>query len=80
MTRHVIIFLTYHYIGIFSKNAAEDNSIFPTIATWLPTIILAPFSYILLRRASADKGFVSLYNIYAPLLNLIKKVPSFKNK
>ena len=76
----VIIFLTYHYIGIFSKNAAEDNSIFPTIATWLPTIILAPFSYILLRRASADKGFVSLYNIYAPLLNLIKKIPSLKNK
>ncbi len=74
----VIIFLTYHYIGIFSKNAAEDNSIFPTIATWLPTIILAPFSYILLRRASADKGFVSLYNIYAPLLNLIKKIPSLK--
>ena len=73
-----IIFLTYHYIGLFSKNAAEDNSILPNIATWIPTILLAPFSYILTKRASSDKGFVSLYFIYSPLLNLIRKIPSLK--
>ena len=71
----VIIFLTYHYIGLFSKNAAEDSSISPLIATWLSTIILAPFSYILTRRASSDKGFISFYNIYSPILNLFKKLP-----
>ena len=74
----VIIFLTYHYIGLFSKNAAEDNSILPNIATWIPTILLAPFSYILTKRASSDKGFVSLYFIYSPLLNLIRKIPSLR--
>ena len=42
------------------------------IATWLSTIILAPFSYILTRRASSDKGFISIYNIYSPILNLFK--------
>ena len=73
----VIIFLTYHYIGLFSKNAAEDISILPNIATWLPTIILAPFSYILTKRASSDKGFVS-FILYAPLLIFIKKIPSLK--
>ena len=41
----IIIFLTYHYIGLFSKNAAEDNSIPPFFATWIATLILAPFSY-----------------------------------
>ena len=71
----VIIFLTYHYIGLFSKNAAEDSSIPPLIATWLSTIVLAPFSYILTKRASSDKGFISIYNIYSPILNLFKKLP-----
>ena len=71
----VVIFLTYHYIGLFSKNAAEDSSISPLIASWLSTIILAPFSYILTRRASSDKGFISFYNIYSPILNLFKKLP-----
>ena len=70
----VVIFLTYHYIVLFSKNAAEDSSISPLIATWLSTIILAPFSYILTRRASSDKGFISFYNIYSPILNLFKKL------
>jgi len=74
----VIIFLTYHYIGLFSKNAAEDNSITPMIATWLSTLILAPFSYILTKRASADKGFVSLYGFYAPFLKLLEKLSSRK--
>ena len=74
----VIIFLTYHYIGLFSKNAAEDNSILPNIATWLPTIILAPFSYILTKRASSDKGFVSFYFVYAPLIIFFKKIPFLK--
>jgi lipopolysaccharide export system permease protein len=74
----VIIFLTYHYIGLFGKNAAEDNSISPIIASWLSTLILAPFSYILTKRASADKGFVSLYDVYAPILKLFKKIPFFK--
>ena len=71
----VIIFLTYHYIGLFSKNAAEDSSISPLLATWLSTIILAPFAYILTKRASSDKGFISIYNIYSPILKLIKKIP-----
>ena len=74
----IIIFLTYHYIGLFSKNAAEDNSIPPFFATWIATLILAPFSYILTKRASADKGSVSLYDIFYPILKLIKKIPFLK--
>lgn len=68
----VLIFLTYHYIGLFGKNAAEDNSISPFLATWLSTIILAPFSIILTRRASADKGFVGLSNLIYPIQEKIK--------
>jgi lipopolysaccharide export system permease protein len=74
----VLIFLTYHYIGLFSKNAAEDNSISPFLASWLSTLILAPFAIILTRRASSDKGFVSLSNLYYPIEEKIKHLPFFK--
>jgi lipopolysaccharide export system permease protein len=76
----VLIFLTYHYIGLFSKNAAEDNSISPFLATWLATLILMPFSIILTRRASSDKGFVSLSNLIYPLQKRLKSFKFLKKK
>ena len=62
----IIIFLSYHYIGIFAKNAAEDNSISPLIASWVSTIIFSPFAYVLTRRASSDKGSINLDFISLP--------------
>ena len=69
----VIIFLTYHYIGLFSKNAAEDNSISPLFASWVSTIVLAPFAYFLSNRASSDKGFINLDPIIVPLQKIYFK-------
>ena len=76
----IIIFLTYHYIGLFSKNAAEDNSISPFLAAWLSTFIIAPVAILLTRRASADKGFINLLNIYYPLQEKFKKLVSLKKE
>lgn len=76
----VLIFLTYHYIGLFSTNAAEDNSISPFFASWLSTLILTPFAIILTRRASSDKGFVSLSNLYYPLIEILKEIPFIKKR
>ena len=36
----VLIFLSYHYIGIFAKNAAEDNSFHPILASWISMIFV----------------------------------------
>ena len=63
----VIIFLIYHYIGLFSKNAAEDSSISPILASWVSTIILAPFAIYLLNRASSDKGFINIDPFIVPI-------------
>ena len=63
----VIIFLTYHYIGMFGKNAAEDNSISPDLASWISTLIFGPIAYFLTRRASTDKGFINLDGILVPI-------------
>ena len=69
----VIIFLTYHYIGLFSKNAAEDNSISPLFASWVSTLVLAPFAYFLSNRASSDKGFINLDPIIVPVQKIYFK-------
>ena len=76
----VLIFLTYHYIGLFSTNAAEDNSISPFFASWLSTIILTPFAIILTRRASSDKGLTNLSNLYYPIFEKLKTLAYFKKR
>ena len=69
----VLIFLSYHYIGIFAKNAAEDNSINPILASWISTMILAPFAFYLTKRASSDEGFVNLDFITIPIQKIYSK-------
>ncbi|NND88174.1 MAG: YjgP/YjgQ family permease [Flavobacteriaceae bacterium] len=54
----IALFLTYHFIGIFAKNSAEDNTLSPALATWMSTIILLPLSIWLTYRATTDQGIV----------------------
>jgi len=54
----IVLFLTYHFIGIFAKNSAEDNTISASMATWMSTIILLPLSIWLTYRATTDQGIV----------------------
>ena len=75
----IVIFLVYHYIGLFSKNAAEDNSIAPVLASWVSTLILAPFAFVLAKRASSDKGLINLDAILVPIQKLYFKYIGGKN-
>ncbi|MBL30588.1 MAG: permease [Flavobacteriaceae bacterium] len=75
----VIIFLVYHYIGLFSKNAAEDGSIHPILASWMSTIILTPFALILSNSASSDKGFLNINNIFNPFKLFFLRLKINKN-
>ncbi|CAM3474672.1 LptF/LptG family permease [Aequorivita lipolytica] len=52
----VLLFLTYHFIGIFAKNSAEDGTMHPFIATWISTAIMLPLSVWLTYRATTDQG------------------------
>ena len=67
----IIIFLTYHYIGVFGKNAAEDNSLSPFIGSWISTFIIAPFAIYLTRIVSLDRQFD--FAIWERLSVIIKK-------
>lgn len=70
----IIVFLTYHFIGLFAGNSAEGGSISPFLGSWLSTIILFPLSIYLTYRATTDQGFVNLDFIAAPIDKLVKKI------
>ncbi len=52
----IVLFLTYHFIGIFAKNSAEDGTLDSSIAAWLSTAIMLPLSIWLTYRATTDQG------------------------
>lgn len=56
----ILLFLTYHFIGIFAKNSAEDGTLHPAIASWLSTAIMLPIGMWLTYRATTDQGIMDL--------------------
>ncbi len=73
----VLIFLTYHYIGLFGKNASEDNSISPFMASWISTLIIGPLGLFFAYRASKDRGLMNTDFITVPLQNIFQNIRSF---
>lgn len=67
----ILLFLAYHFLGIFSKNLAEDSSINPILASWLSTLIMLPLSIYLTYRATNDK---SVFNFGDILVSLYEKI------
>lgn len=56
----IVLFLVYHFIGIFAKNSAEDGTTHPFIASWLSTFIMMPLGVWLTYRATTDQGIVDM--------------------
>ena len=69
----IILFLTYHFIGIFAKNSSEDDSISPVLASWLSTIIMLPLSIYFTSRATKDRTLLDLDSILLPIKNILTK-------
>ena len=67
-----MIFLIYHFIGTFSKNAAEDGTISATFGSIISTLIILPLSIYLFRRASMDKEIFSIEYFSSKFLNFFK--------
>lgn len=70
----ILMFLTYHFIGIFAKNSAEDGTISPFLATWLSTLIMLPLGIFFTYRATTDQGLLAFGNLMSPINKLIKKI------
>ena len=69
----VVLFLTYHFIGIFAKNSAEDGTVAAWLASWLSTLILFPLGVYLTYRATTDQGLFDLDGFLDPIKKLFKK-------
>ena len=69
----ILLFLTYHFIGIFAKNSAEDGTLHPFIATWLSTLILLPLGVWLTYRATTDQGIIDMDAFYQRIKRLFNK-------
>ncbi|MBL86406.1 MAG: permease [Winogradskyella sp.] len=68
----VVLFLTYHFFGIFAKNSAEKGSFSPIIGSWLSTAVMLPLSIYLTSRATNDKGAFEIESILKPLKKFFK--------
>ena len=68
----IVLFLTYHFIGIFAKNSAEDGTLNPFIATWLSTAIMLPLSIWLTNRATTDQGVFDMDSVLQRIGRLFK--------
>ncbi|NJW51363.1 LptF/LptG family permease [Salinimicrobium oceani] len=69
----ILMFLTYHFIGIFAKNSAEEGQISPFLGTWLSTLVMLPLGIILTYRATTDQGLFSFSILFEPFKKLLKK-------
>ena len=74
----LILFLSYHFLGTFSRNAAEDGSIDSFIGSWLPNLIMLPLGVYLIWRASSDKSIFNFDKIANPFRIFFNKLLSFK--
>lgn len=72
----ILLFLTYHFIGIFATNSAKNGEFNPVLASWFSTLIMLPLGIYLTKRATADRGLFDVGSITEPL----KKVFNIKEK
>lgn len=76
----ILIFLTYHFLGIFAKNSAENGKLLPFVGAWLSTIIMLPLGIWLTYRATTDQGIFDLSSVTEPIGNFFKKLFRVKQK
>jgi len=72
----ILLFLTYHFIGIFAKNSSEDGTLHPFIATWFSTFIMLPLGIWLTYRATTDQGIFDIDSFTQRFTRLFKKKES----
>lgn len=76
----ISIFLTYHFLGIFAKNSAENGKLLPFFGAWLSTIIMLPLGIWLTYRATTDQGIFDASSMMESIGNFFKKIFRIKSK
>ncbi|MCF6346749.1 MAG: LptF/LptG family permease [Flavobacteriaceae bacterium] len=73
MIMAIIVFVIYFFISTFGKNMAHSSTITAALGGWLSTIVLLPLGFLLMRRATKDKGIFNIDVFLQPITNFFKK-------
>ena len=68
----ILLFLTYHFIGIFATNSGKSGEFNPILASWFSTLIMLPLGIYLTKRATADRGLFETDGLLDPLKQLFR--------
>ncbi len=74
------LYLTFHFIGIFAKNSAEEDGIPVFMGSWLSTFIIFPLSIFLTYRAATDQRLMNFDIIIQPIKKFFSKASSKSKK
>lgn len=70
----IFIFVIYFFISVLGKNMAGSGTVLPFVGGWLATFILAPFGFLLMLRATKDKGIFNFDVFMQPIVNFFQKL------
>ncbi|AUC76165.1 YjgP/YjgQ family permease [Olleya sp. Bg11-27] len=63
----IVLFLSYHFIGLFAENSAKNGNLHPALSAWFSTLIMLPLSIFLTTRATQDRGIFEFDHITQPI-------------
>lgn len=72
----ILLFLSYHFIGIFATNSAKNGEFNPVLASWFSTLVMLPLGIYLTKRATADRGLFEGEGLF----EFLKKIFGIKKK
>jgi len=74
----ILLFLGYHFFGIFAGNSAESGGLSSFLGAWIATLIMLPLGVYLTYRATTDQGFINTDVITDPIKKLFLKLKLIK--
>jgi lipopolysaccharide export system permease protein len=74
----IIIFVFYFFLNTLGDKMAQSNKISPVLGGWMATIILLPLGYLLMRRATRDKGIFNIDLFFQPVKDFFTKLFKLK--
>jgi len=74
----ILLFLAYHFFGIFAGNSAETGKLSPFVGAWISTLVMLPLGIYLTYRATTDQGFINTDSITDPIKKLLRKLKLIK--
>jgi len=68
----IILFLVYHFFGLFAGNNAETGRISPFIAAWISTFVMLPVGVYFTYSATNDRQILDIDSLIQFLLKLFR--------